>query len=513
MTYSDLPSVSITEQDKTITPDTSIGSLYMASVLDCKWGNPDITLYEKPQEFVDDYTIKGIPDVGDTMWFSAYHMLNNGVPLYLKRVVGSDARCANVVYVSSGSTGTTAGDASGITWDSSYSFEGDQLFVIHTYPGAYGEAYGFKVTNINQAEYEFDLEIYRKDSSDTYQLLRTITLSRKHKVDGFGNQLYLEERIKESGLPLRIIDNTSIADTVLPEEDLSTVDSDGGIDGTAISTAMLVSAWEEMKTSEYDFRVNLSLSSDTSGTIAVKVMEVANARKYNIAVVDTEDVAQSDVSTWRGTVNASDSRVIIGAEYFKYQDSFNGVIVKLPPSVIIGELISRNRDSNPFKSIAGLRRGTFSCLGLSQKYTDTEMNELLKEQVNPLGRLGGTYTLIDERTALNLNSVLKNLHVRFLYDYISETAENYLITFLHEFNDENTRETVQDGIQRVLDRLVDSGDLIEGVCQCNEDNNPPAVRDAEELVVDIYLKVPRTAKFIKVRLIGLPSGQVISELI
>jgi hypothetical protein len=48
---------------------------------------------------------------------------------------------------------------------------------------------------------------------------------------------------------------------------------------------------------------------------------------------------------------------------------------------------------------------------------------------------------------------------------------------------------------------------------CDERNNPPAVIDANELVVDIYLKPVRTAEFILVNFYATRTSTNFQELI
>jgi hypothetical protein len=201
------------------------------------------------------------------------------------------------------------------------------------------------------------------------------------------------------------------------------------------------------------------------------------------------------------------------SERAKVSDEFNQTQIWLPPSPIVGSLISATRDTEPFKPFAGLRRGTFTSLGLKQNYTKTEMDTMLGIQINPLTVLAGAYVLLDTLTAQTFKSVLSDMNIRFLFDYINEVSSDYLYTYIHEYNNTETRETIEDGLQRVLDNLVNQGDLLEGLVQCNDSNNPPVIIDSGELVVDQYLKPIRAAKQIHNRLIGLPTGVDISELV
>lgn len=506
--YPNLPRVIPAEVDKSVVPAVTPQDLKLCSVIDTDWGIPELQLVERPNDLINWYTWSGVPDIGDVGWQSAYYILNQGVPIYIYRQIASGCVCSNVIFKVAAASGTAAPNASGINWAtaSSYTFGVSDLFAVVVYPGAHGDNYGFKLASVDSSGYSFTLEYYRKDSAGTLTLQDTFTFSRKRIKDGYGNDLYLENRIQDFQVPFKLVDNTSKLNTVLPKLS-SVITCDGGSNGIAsgVTAARIVLGWQAIKALEEDFRVCLALG-QTDVSVATELATIATTRDYNVSVVDGVNAAVSTLTSFRGTFSVSHSRAMIGAEWHLQKDSFNNVDIYLPPSSVIGALIGRNRETDPFKPFAGLRRGTFICNGLSRMYSKTDLDTLLDKQINPLTRWGSAYVLLDNLTTQTFKSVLSNMNTRFLFDHITEVATDYLMAFIHEYNDDSTREIITDGLQRFLDTLVDSDDLIEALVICNVDNNPSAIIDAEKLVCDLYLKPPRAAKFIHVNLIAVASG-------
>lgn len=509
--YPYLPQIITTEVDKSVVPNIAQATLKFAGVIGSKWGPPELFFCEGPASFVKKYTWDNAsPDRGDTAWFMAYYMLTQGVPLYVKRVYGATARCGNLVIgTAAGTTTPIAGGTSYVT-ASSYTFSAGQLMLIYTYPGAYGSNYGIKVVNVSGTNYTFDIEFYTY-INNVATLVQTGTFSRKKIKDGYGNNIYVESRIEELDLPFHIVDSSK-ADTILPKTNGSVVRFAGGVDGTTPSDAAIAAGWTSIQESSEDYRVCLTMGYALSATVASTLSTLANNRDYNVAMCDAPNDTKVNLSTWRNSA-PTNNRVFLFAEYFKYTEPFYYENIWLPPVAIAATLLSRNRASDPFKSIAGMRRGTFDTLGLYRNYSKSDLNDLIAIQINPLAKLGGQNVLLEQLTSQRTKSVLSDINVRMLFDYINEVSTDYLVSFIHEFNDPATRTSIQVGVQKVLDYLVNRGDLTEGLVICDESNNPSVVINAGELYVDQYIKPPKAARVIHNRLIALPQGVSIEELI
>lgn len=502
-----LPGVYPAEQDKSIVPSVTPGDLRAVAVVDTDWGPPELTFLESPQDLVTKYTWNGKPDISDRNWQSAYYMLKNGAPLYLKRTLGDGALSGGMLIKESTASGANAALSSGVVWANaaSYTFDVEDLFLIVFYPGVYGNNFKVTIDNAVVATYEFDILFYRTVSGvDT--LLETIRVSRKHKVDGLGRNIYIEDRVEDYTVPFQIIDNTAFADTVMPQES-SLITSAGGSNGSAVDAADIVAEWNLLGADGGAEAWRLMLTFGwTDTTVGAALTTIAGARDYTVAIIDAPSDTLANLIVWNTALSLNSSRVGKFAEYHQQLDSFNGVSLYLPPSAVIGALIINNRATNPWKPFAGLRRGVFITTGLENSYTKSQMDSILALQINPLTRFGGAYILMDNLSALTYKSALSNLNTRLLFDFITESAVSFLMAYVQEYNDEETREAVRDGLQRILDVLIDDGSLVDGAAQCNGENNTAPIIDSEKLVADMYIKPPKAAKQIHVNLIAVSTG-------
>ena len=76
-----------------------------------------------------------------------------------------------------------------------------------------------------------------------------------------------------------------------------------------------------------------------------------------------------------------------------------------------------------------------------------------------------------------------------------------------------TRTNVLNVINPILEDAKNNEGLYDYLVICDERNNTPEVIDANELVVDIYLKPVRAAEFILVNFYATRTGQDFSEIV
>ena len=85
--------------------------------------------------------------------------------------------------------------------------------------------------------------------------------------------------------------------------------------------------------------------------------------------------------------------------------------------------------------------------------------------------------------------------------------------FVFEQNTEFTRQRIINTLTPLFERAKNNEGLFDYLIVCDERNNTPEVIDANELVVDIYLKPTRTAEFILVNFIATRTDANFEEII
>ena len=161
----------------------------------------------------------GIPDSSVSfLGYSALGFLKDGNQLYVTRVhngalfsgvvVNTDTDAAHYQVLSAGEDDIDSFDFSGYT---------NGLFAVFAEnEGSWGNNLSIVIDNVNESANTFQIFVYLLENGNNI-LKETWTVSREMKLDGFGQQLYLEERINGVSKYIRVKDNVAEATSVLPK--------------------------------------------------------------------------------------------------------------------------------------------------------------------------------------------------------------------------------------------------------------------------------------------------------
>ena len=488
-------------------------------------GNVDeLVLVTNSQQFIQEY---GEPSPGNGFHYSALAYLENGNKLYCYRAQNN--ALYGGCYIAK--TGGTAGSfSSGVTnpifvEDSNYP---DALFYIFGKdPGTWNNDLAVQVSSVDTTEYTFNISIYSKDTDGNYVIVEEYTVSRKEKVDGFGRQLYLEDRINGYSQYIRVADNTSEADTVLPEVQLSNLSLASGSNGTALADPYpeVVTGWGKFENpDDVDVRILIN-GGYTSVEVQQEMKEIAEDRKDCIAILDIPYDQLANVTnmvTWRTvTQNFNSNYCALYTPWVQIYDSYNDKIVDAPPSGYVASQIAYNDYiADAWYAPAGFNRGVLNVLGLTNVFTQGERDTLYQDQLNPLQTFRGEGNVIwGQKTQQTKASALDRVNVRRLLIVLEKAISTELRYFVFEPNSDITRFRVTAMIEEYLDLLgargafqTELGDKGYKVV-CDETNNTPAIIDRNELHVDIFIKPSRAAEYIQLQTIITQTGASFEELI
>ncbi len=96
------------------------------------------------------------------------------------------------------------------------------LVVFAANEGDWGDALVVQYTNFDVVENTFNIVVYEKtipagSTSSVLQFLEQWTVSREYKKDGFGKQLFLEDRINGVSDYIYVVNNGGVGSTVMPD--------------------------------------------------------------------------------------------------------------------------------------------------------------------------------------------------------------------------------------------------------------------------------------------------------
>lgn len=468
-------------------------------------------------QFIAEY---GKPSPGDYGHYAALGFLEYGTQLYCMRA-SKNALYGGAYIVKSTSANPNAGILAGAADPDSYSYGTDEVLVFFAKdPGTWNDNVGIRITNVDVAEYTFDVEVYYTDPSTSItSLVETFSCSRKHQLDGYGTQMYITDRINGVSQYIIVRDNTAEADSVLPKAQASTLAFVNGSNGTTVTSAELITAWD-LFSNPQDLSVNILINSGyTDVAVQQKMLDICEDRVDCTAVLDVpyaQLTSATNTVTWRTTTqNFNSSFAALYSPWIKIYDEYNGQIVSIPPSgdIAANYALTDYTYNGAFGAAAGYNRGIlkralqFDFGGLTNKFTYTsgEMDLLQDNQINPLYQdKGWGRVILGEDTEQTKKSALSDVHVRRLINQIAVATTKYAKSYLFEPLLERTFFKVRTAMEQYMAELEGLG-AFDNVSDrgwkvvCDSTNNTAIVRDRNELHIDLYMKPVRVAKYIQIQ--------------
>lgn len=393
---------------------------------------------------------------------------------------------------------------------------------------ATGDANSLAISEVDQ--YTFRIKVYWENDDGDDQLVETWLVSRKSKIDGYGRQLYLEDRINGYSDYITVSDNTDIADTQMPDGFTTQVNLGAGDDGTAYTSTAYASAistgWNSFANPEdVDIRILLN-GGETNATVQTQMQSIAESRADCIALLDVPysemGAGISDVITWREAINnINSSYCALYGPWLRINDPYNDVLIYVPPSGYVGAQFAYNDYvAQPWNAPAGFNRGMLNVISMQDIFTEGERDLLYEAQINPLQTFRGEGDVIwGQKTMQTKNSALSRVNVRRLLIVIEKAMSISLRPFVFENNSDLTRFRIESMLTEYLDLLssqgafqTEAGDSGYKIV-VNTTNNTSAVIDRNQLNVDVFVKPARTAEYIQLQTIVTSSGASFDELL
>lgn len=214
----------------------------------------------------------------------------------------------------------------------------------------------------------------------------------------------------------------------------------GGSSGSVINDTLVNNRLEELKDTKTYQLAALSACGYTAISTQKKLLEVVEARKNGIALLDTPQTlqtAQNSINYRAITLAADTSRGALFNNDHLIRDPYNGLELYIPTSGIVAGLLAfTDKVSNPSYSMAGLNRGVSSdTIALRHTYSDTDKNLMAENGINyfDLERDYGA-VLKECYTLQRAFSNLSFLPVRRVLDVAEEYSRRIMLRYLQEPN-------------------------------------------------------------------------------
>jgi uncharacterized protein len=233
------------------------------------------------------------------------------------------------------------------------------------------------------------------------------------------------------------------------------------------------------------------------------------ARGDNMFVTDLSSYG-SNVSS---TITQAQSRdTSYAASYWPWVriiDPATGKHVWVPASTVVpGVYAFNDRVSAPWFAPAGINRGGLNTvLQAELKLTQANRDALYANNVNPIATLPKQGVVVyGQKTLQKAQSALDRVNVRRLMIELKAYIRQIADTIVFEQNTIQTRTSFISRVNPYLEAIQQKQGLYAFKVVMDDSNNGPAVIDQNQLVGQIYVQPTRTAEFISLDFILLPTG-------
>ena len=224
-----------------------------------------------------------------------------------------------------------------------------------------------------------------------------------------------------------------------------------------------------------------------------------------------------DGSSWGDSVAAAISNIktldtnYVGTYYpwVKIDDPDTGEGVWVPPSVVIpGVIAFTDNVAHEWFAPAGLNRGGLASVRMAKKkLTHTDRDRLYEGRVNPIATFPGQGVVVfGQKTLQAKPSALDRINVRRLLIRLKKFIASSSRFLVFEQNDSATRTRFLNIVNPFLESVQSNSGLSAFRVVMDESNNTPDVIDRNQLVGQIFIQPTRTAEFIVLDFVVLPTG-------
>jgi len=262
---------------------------------------------------------------------------------------------------------------------------------------------------------------------------------------------------------------------------------------------------------EFQFNVLFTpgLTNDNQPAQVTDIINNTQQRGDNLFVMDLTGYGSSVGSV---VTEAQSRNTSYAASYWPWVriiDPATGKHVWVPASTVIpGVYAFNDKVSAPWFAPAGINRGGLSTvLQAEYKLSQTNRDTLYSNNINPIATLPKQGVVVyGQKTLQKEQSALDRVNVRRLMIELKSYVRQISDTIVFEQNTLVTRNSFIARVTPYLEGIQQKQGLYAYKVVMDDTNNGPAVIDQNQLVGQIYIQPTRTAEFISLDFILLPTG-------
>jgi phage tail sheath protein FI len=362
--------------------------------------------------------------------------------------------------------------------------------------------------------YHFFVDVFLDYRNAAARPIESFKVSRKHELDGNGNQMYIEDAINLYSQYIRFKNNPHCPDFKVKKEVFEFLE--GGTDGTRPTEAQIVSAWEEFADSEI-VNANLLMNSGyTTPLVQRRMIAIAERRADALAVLDLPDSEHEPARAsnyMNNTLNAGSSYSAMYAPFVQIRDTYNDKYQYIPPSGhVCAAMAYTDYNRAVWFAPAGLSRGQVRITAIRTKYNQGARDALDRVKVNPIRNIPGRgYVIMGQETMQPFESAFSNVNVRRLVNFIKKSIASAATVANFDPNDRYTQLSLVNISDNFLRPIKAGRGLYYFESICDSRNNKVEAIANGDLVLDVYADPTIPAKRIHVTSHIMPTGTYFEE--
>ncbi len=248
---------------------------------------------------------------------------------------------------------------------------------------------------------------------------------------------------------------------------------------------------------------------DLEGLQAVQLAMIAHCELMGdrVAILDAPPgLNAQQIKEWRVDKAGYDSKYAsLYWPWIKVFDPLSGQAKFVPPSGHVAGIWARNDDTRGVHK-APANEVVRGAISLALNLTKAEHDQLNPNGINCIRAFPGRGIRVWGARTISSDPSWRYLNVRRLFNYVEESIFEGTQWVVFEPNDQRLWGRVKRTINAFLLRVWRDGALFGATpdqaffVKCDEENNPPEVRDAGQLIVDIGIAPVKPAEFVVFRI-------------
>lgn len=333
----------------------------------------------------------------------------------------------------------------------------------------------------------FYVDVYYDYLTATTPPVESWLVSREQKVDGMGNQTFIDEVLKSSEyIRFKSNPHCPLFDMVTECDELFL----GGHDGLPPTHDQIAEAWELYEDPE-QVTVNLLVNCGyASPVVHHRMNTIATQRLDAMAILDLPSDKQdvSDAISYKlNELNLSSEHSAIYASDVLVYDKQNDLELYVPCSGYIASRYAYTDDTRAeWFAPAGLDRGSVSILGTRVHYDQGARDALFDAQVNPIRKMpeGLGYCIWEQQTTLTRASSLRDVNVVRLSKMILVSSMLAMRSKLFDPNDDMLRAFLKQMADEFMQPIKEGQGVYTYINKCDRENNPDSIVANGDVVID-----------------------------